>query len=316
MKITVAIAVYNGASTIRATLDSVLSQTLPPEEILVVNDGSTDETASILRLYGTRVTVIEQENKGLSGARNVLCQQAKGDLIAFLDADDIWHPRYLETQRHLFESHPDAVAFFTGHVNFRGDEDIRWDAEPLHALSTEMIPPAEFLKRYTRATGPFASPSYCCVPRRVLEAIGSEPFDDEMRVCDDAYLFYLLALEGSVSYTSAQLVAYRLTSGSLSSNRLRNLQYGVQVFELLAERYRQSAGAPLFSTFQNAFAAKRREYAKVLMGAGKIADAQLQLRRSLRHTGNLESICKGLALLFLSYMPPKLQPAWPLVTIR
>ena len=199
MRITVTIAAYNAAATIRATLDSVFRQTVPPDEILVVNDGSTDDTPSILNSYQPRLTVFAQENKGLSGARNVLCKQAQGDLIAFLDSDDIWHPRYLEVQRSLFNDYPNAVAFFTGHVNFGGQEDYLWDDEPSDEASSrvELIDPVSFFKRYSRATGPFASPSYCCVPKRALMEIGEEPFDPSMRVCDDAYIFYLLALPGS-----------------------------------------------------------------------------------------------------------------------
>jgi len=316
MKITVAIAVYNGAATLRTTLESVLSQTVSPHEILVVNDGSTDETSLILKLYKPQVTVVEQENKGLSAARNVLCKRAQGDLIAFLDADDVWHPQYLQTQQDLFKSHPTAVAFFTGHTNFTADQDIRWCHDDLHVPNVELIEPANFLKRYTTATGPFASPSYCCVPKSTLQAIGKEPFDNTVRVCDDAYLFYLLALKGPILYCPTRLVAYRFTPGSLSSNRLRNLDAGVRVFELLEERYKTSADKRLLGEFQVAFASKRREYAKLLMGVGKSEDAQRQLCRSLKHSVNPEAICKGLALLLLSHMPARLQPTWPSAAVR
>jgi glycosyltransferase involved in cell wall biosynthesis len=316
MNITVAIAVYNGAATLHATLESVFRQTLPPREILVVNDGSTDATSSILRLYRSRITVIDQENKGLSGARNVLCKRAQGDVIAFLDADDVWHPQYLETQHNLFESHPNAMASFTGHVDFRDDQDIQWDSDRVRIPPAELIRSAEFIKRYTRTTGLFASPSYCCVPRTVLRTIGQEPFDEIVRVCDDAYLFYLLALKGPVLYTPTRLVGYRLTPGSLSSNRLRNLESGVQVFELLEERYRNSADPILFRTFQIAFAAKRREFARVLIGGGQSNEARLQLRRSLQHMGDTESLFKGLILLLVSYIPQPLQPTWPSEVIR
>jgi glycosyltransferase involved in cell wall biosynthesis len=316
MKITVAIAAYNSESTIRATLDSVFRQTVPADEVLVVNDGSTDQTASILNSYKPRVTVLGQENKGLSASRNVLCKHAAGDLIAFLDADDIWHPQYIEVQRNLFSSNPNAVAFFTGHVNFRGDERPLWDAALLVSSAVEVIEPAEFFTRYAKATGPFASPSYCCVPKSVLRMIGEEPFDESLRVCDDAYLFYLLALRGPIVYAPVPAAAYRLTPGSLSSNRLRNLESGVRVFELLSDRYQEMARTRLYNAFQMAFAAKRREYAKVLMGAGKMADAQHQLWSSLADTRSPGSVVKSLGLLVLSYMPPKLQLAWPSVTIR
>lgn len=317
MRVTVAIAVYNGESTLRATLESVLGQSAPPDEILVVNDGSTDGTKSILNSFGPVIKIIEQENRGLAFARNVLCQKAEGDLIAFLDADDIWHPRYLEVQRNLFRSYPSAVAFFTGHVNFHWNERPLWDGDILKREAlVELIGPADFFRRYTTATGPFASPSYCCVPKSALRQIGDRPFDESLRICDDAYLFYLLALYGPIVYSPERVAAYRLTPGSLSSNRLNNLQYGVNVFKLLEDRYSKTAEASLLRAFQVAFAAKRREYAKVLMGAGQIKYAQSQLCASLRHAAGLKSMSKSLALLFLSYMPTRLQPDWPLATIR
>jgi glycosyltransferase involved in cell wall biosynthesis len=314
MKVSVAIAAYNAAETIGATLNSVLRQTVLPDETLVVNDGSTDNTASILHSYNSQITVLDQENKGLSAARNVLCKQAQGDLIAFLDADDIWHPRYLEVQRMLFKDYPNAVAFFTGHVNFSGNESFQWDSykHPVEIYSkTELLAPEKFLRRYSKATGPFASPSYCCVPKRVLSQIGPEPFDASVRVCDDAYLFYSLALLGPVVYCAAPLAAYRITERSLSYNRVRNLQFGVYVFELLEECYKNSANKSLFRAFRKAFASKRREYAKVLMGLGNVSKARSQLRYSLSDTISPDSLAKSLALSFLSYMPAQLQPTWP-----
>jgi glycosyltransferase involved in cell wall biosynthesis len=89
MKITVAIPAYNSAATIRETLDSVFRQTVAPDEILVVNHRSTDATHAILDSYGSRITAIHQENAGVASARNLLCTRANGDLVAFLDGDDL-----------------------------------------------------------------------------------------------------------------------------------------------------------------------------------------------------------------------------------
>jgi glycosyltransferase involved in cell wall biosynthesis len=317
MRITVAIAVYNGAATLRATLDSVLSQTLEPIEILVVNDGSTDGTASILQQYASRLTVIEQSNRGLAASRNVLCQHARGDLIAFLDADDIWHPNYLRVQVDQFKRFPVAAALFTGHLNFYTTSDLHWDMRMLpDDAAAELIPSVEFIERYTRKTGPFASPSYCCVPRSILESLGRNPFDDRVRVCDDAYLFYLLAMTGPIAYTSTPLAGYRLTPGSLSSNRLRNLESGVHVFELLKDRLRTTNDVALRRAFRSAFAAKRREYAKALMGSKRFADARVQLHMASRCSKSVLSMCKTLGLLLTSYIPSTLQPEWPAEVIR
>jgi len=312
MKVSVAIPVRNGSATIQATLDSVLRQTVAPDEILVMDDGSTDNTASLASLYEPRVTVFKQENQGVAGARNVLIKKAQGDLIAFLDADDIWHPSYLEVQRRLFADYPAAVALFTGHVNFDGYGTYLWESSPLDISSNvEVIDPLNFSRRYNETTGPFASMSYCCIPKRVLGKVGSEPFSVKVSGADDYYLFNILPLLGSVVYASAPLVAYRVTSEAQSANRLRGLAWSVGAFELLQTRYRELAETELSKAFGMAFASKRRQYAKLLMGAGKTLEAREQLWRSLGHSRNPESLAKSVGFLFLTYMPAQLQPTWP-----
>ena len=96
--VSVVIPCYNGAKFIRQTLDSVLAQTVEPHEILVVDDGSTDESREIAQSYGPPVRVIRQPNQGESVARNRGIEEARGDWIAFLDADDLWMPTKLERQ--------------------------------------------------------------------------------------------------------------------------------------------------------------------------------------------------------------------------
>lgn len=123
-KISVTIPAYNAERTIRATLDSVLEQTLPPDEILVMDDGSSDDTRSIIDSNEPRITVFQPKNAGSATARNALCACAKGDMIAFLDSDDVWHPRYLEFQKRAFERNPTAALFFTGHVDFGDTGDL------------------------------------------------------------------------------------------------------------------------------------------------------------------------------------------------
>ncbi len=108
-KISVVIPSYNSAAYLADAIDSALKQTLAPLEVIVVNDGSTDETAQILERYRGRICCITQENRGLAGARNRGIAAAQGDLIAFLDADDIWFPEKLEKQLQCLEEHPQAA---------------------------------------------------------------------------------------------------------------------------------------------------------------------------------------------------------------
>lgn len=103
--ISVVIPAYNSAGRIEATLESVLAQTAEILEIIVVNDGSTDNTSEVAENYSTLVRVIRQENAGPSAARNRGIAECKGDWIAFLDDDDLWHPDKLAQQLQILVVH-------------------------------------------------------------------------------------------------------------------------------------------------------------------------------------------------------------------
>ena len=90
MRISVIVPVYNGAAYLAETLDGVFAQTRPADEIVIVDDGSTDSSPDILRAFGSRLSVIRQENQGVAAARNVALTHASGDLICFIDQDDLW----------------------------------------------------------------------------------------------------------------------------------------------------------------------------------------------------------------------------------
>ena len=94
--VSVIIPAYNAEKYIKETVESALAQTWPAKEIIVVNDGSTDGTAEILRCYDQQIKVIDQANQGLSSARNTGIQAAQGEYFAFLDSDDLWAPQFLE----------------------------------------------------------------------------------------------------------------------------------------------------------------------------------------------------------------------------
>jgi glycosyltransferase involved in cell wall biosynthesis len=310
MKISVVMPVRNGARTIEMTLASVLLQTVPADEILILDDGSTDSTASIVSSYQEPVRLLRQENRGVAPSRNTLCVEARGDLIAFLDADDLWHPRYLQLQKKLFSDYPNAVAFFTGHMNFFGYGSYEWN-EKLTDIdaSIELIDPLSFLQRYNQATGPFASMSYCCVPKSVLRSIGLEPF--RVSSVDDSHLCTLLPLWGPVVYASVPLVAYRVTNEAQSVNHLKTFGCWVNVFEILEECYERRADPKLLKAFKMAFASKRRQYGKLLMAAGRVAEARREFWRSAGDSRIPLSVAKSLGLLLASHMPSPLQPQWP-----
>jgi glycosyltransferase involved in cell wall biosynthesis len=112
---------FNAAATIAAAIESMLGQSLPPEEIVVVDDGSADATADIARACDPCVKVIRQDNRGAGAATNLAIAQTRLPVIASLDADDIWLPEKMETQLRHLAAHPEASAVFTHLRTFRDD---------------------------------------------------------------------------------------------------------------------------------------------------------------------------------------------------
>lgn len=120
--ISVAMPAYQAERWIGETLESVLAQTSPPDEVVVVDDGSTDATGEIARGFGPPVRVVVQRNGGVSAAYNRAFRESSGDYVAMCPADDIWEPRKLELQRETLEAHPEIDVAFGG-ARFFGLED-------------------------------------------------------------------------------------------------------------------------------------------------------------------------------------------------
>ncbi len=107
--VSVVIVAYNKADTIGPAIESVLRQTYKDFEVLVIDDGSTDDTATRVRVFGDRVRYVPKENGGTGSARNLGIASARGELVAFLDGDDLWLPRKLEVQLAAFAREPNIV---------------------------------------------------------------------------------------------------------------------------------------------------------------------------------------------------------------
>lgn len=116
--IAVVIPAYNVAEWIGETLDSVLAQSSPPDEIIVVDDGSSDDIDSALASYGHAITFIRQSNAGCGAAFNTAIEAARHEFVALCPADDVWDPDKLSWQRATLRNHPDVDVSFTAAVNF------------------------------------------------------------------------------------------------------------------------------------------------------------------------------------------------------
>lgn len=212
--VTVVIPTYNSAWSIGDTLASVLAQRISDLEILVVNDGSTDDLDCALRPFlegDARIRVIAQENRGLAGARNRGLAAARGGFVAFLDADDLWHPDFLAACLAALRHAPAAP--FAYAYSRRIDEDGRilpglpWRHVPRHDL-------AGLVEVNTVANG-----SAAVFRRSDVKAAGG--FDPSMRAAgaqgaEDWKLILTLAAKATPALVPRALVAYRVAGRSMS----------------------------------------------------------------------------------------------------
>lgn len=125
MKVSVIIPTYNRARLVSETIDSVLAQTFDDFEIIVVDDGSTDDTEQVLKSYGDKIRYIRQVNGGVNNARNHAVSIAKGEYIATLDNDDLWKPYKLQLEVAILDKYPQLAYLFTNFSIYKNSNDIR-----------------------------------------------------------------------------------------------------------------------------------------------------------------------------------------------
>ena len=206
--VSVVIPCYNGAHFLSKAIDSVLTQTVAVDEILVVDDGSTDNTREVAVSYGNRVTYIFQKNKGLAGARNTGIKAAKSDWVALLDADDWWMPDKIELQKRVVSD--DTVLVYTGvwFVNSDGS------STQCPAASPNTLWPA-------LRTRNLITPSTVMIRKVSLTEIGG--FNESIRACEDWDMWVRLIPKGEFKAVVEPVTGYRVVSGSLSSDPYRML---------------------------------------------------------------------------------------------
>jgi glycosyltransferase involved in cell wall biosynthesis len=199
MKVSVVIPLYNKAAYIARTLDSVLAQTWTDFDVMVVDDGSTDESPEIVRRYrDPRVRLITQENRGSSAARNRGVAQSRADWIAMLDADDEWLPQFLQRMLEASHAHPDAAVLFAN-----GDPVLA--KAPCLQRKGELLFVPDFFEFYTYFGGAMMGPSAMMVHRQALLDI--DGFAEEARYGEDIDAWARLAWRGHPLYCLPETLA-------------------------------------------------------------------------------------------------------------
>jgi glycosyltransferase involved in cell wall biosynthesis len=199
---------YNQAHFLESAIESVLAQTFEDWELIIINDGSTDDTLTLAQNYAktdSRIRVIHQKNKGLSAARNAGIAQAVGEILHFLDADDLIFPLAYEVIHQKSQKEPDTSLWISSYTYFDQHDfhQHTFSEKYLHAVdfirSNQAPPVAHFLKR------------------EMIQTIGG--FDEQLKSCEDWDLWLRVAKFDAQIKTIPELLArYRYVSGSMSRN--------------------------------------------------------------------------------------------------
>lgn len=198
LNVSVVIPLFNKRQYIERAIRSVLAQTTPAHEIIVVDDGSTDDSAQVVRQIGdTRVRLVLQENAGVSVARNAGAMLAASDLVAFLDADDEWQPTFLESALDLRRRFPRAGLYATAYSRF----DDAGAAQMPNWIGVPDSTEGGLIHDYFRAA--MACQPVCAsavmIPARILSEVGAFPCD--VRLGEDLDTWFRIALRYPIAWS-------------------------------------------------------------------------------------------------------------------
>jgi glycosyltransferase involved in cell wall biosynthesis len=219
-KISIIIATYNSARFLPEAIDSVLCQTYKQFEIIIINDGSTDNTLQVLEPYLPYITLINQENKGPGVARNSVMHMAKGKYLVFLDADDLLLPDKLKAQLEYLEKYPQVdVVYSNGYYSTLLPDGIieKQLFTDIGYLRKDLGTPPESIKILAIQN---AFPIHAAMVRKaaILDIGG---FDKRLPALMDWDLWYRIAQSSNFGYLDLPLVEYRHVPTGLSRNYLR-----------------------------------------------------------------------------------------------
>ena len=212
-----------------AAVESVLAQQMSDFELIVVDDGSTDETEERLSIFGSRLKYYQQENAGVSAARNRGLEFSTAPLVAFLDSDDLWLPAKLQVQHTYMMEHPE--------VNICQTEEIWWrNGRQVNPKKHHRKPSGDIFRRSLNLC--LVSPSAVMMRRKLFEKVGY--FDEDLPAAEDYDLWLRVAVEHAVSLLPHPLVIKRGGHSDQLSARSGIDRYRIKALEKLLKSGRLS----------------------------------------------------------------------------
>ncbi|MDD5130139.1 MAG: glycosyltransferase family A protein [Candidatus Omnitrophica bacterium] len=219
-QISIVIPLYNKALYIKRAIDSILHQTNQDFEIIVIDDGSTDEGDKVVRaISDSRIRLVQQINQGECAARNKGIEEAKNNLIAFLDADDEWKPLFLETISRLSSSYPDAGAYATAYeMREPNSKIVKPRLKSIPSFPWEGIIPNYFEAALT--SFPVWS-SAVAIPKNVFNVVGGFPHGEKLG--GDIDMWLRIALKYKIAYSTYPMAIYYKDALNRACNQHLNL---------------------------------------------------------------------------------------------
>lgn len=275
-EVSVVIPAYNAARYLPQAVDSALQQTFREIEVLVVDDGSTDDTPARLAAYGERIRVLRQANAGVAQARNAGSAVARGRYVAFLDADDIWQPEKIQRQLDALAQAPGDSASYTAFSVVSADLTLREVRRSARQGSL-----VEDLLCLGNVVG---TPSTVVCDRDLLLDVGG--FDPDLSLGADWDLWLRLAMRTTFSYVDEALVRYRIHEANMSRDVALLERDSVRLLEkALAD---PSVPAGLRSARRRVLARNDRVLAGSYFRVGRVGDAlRCTVRALARHPAEI-----------------------------
>jgi len=226
-RVSVVIPAYNAERFLGEALDSVFAQGLDDPEVVVVDDGSEDDTTRIASDYGRGVRVLTQANAGSGRARNVGLRETSGELVAFLDADDIWVAEKSELQQHVLEQDPSLGMVFSDMVSFHDDgrEGARYFDE--RGFEGRCTPSSIFLHD-------MVSTPTVILRRTCLDDVGM--FDESLPIGQDTDLWFRIALGYPFAVVNRPLVRRRFHDANITRNHRLLARCTVEIWARYLDR--------------------------------------------------------------------------------
>jgi glycosyltransferase involved in cell wall biosynthesis len=297
MSISVAIPLHNKEPYIRRAIESVLLQNTPPDEIVVIDDGSTDGSADrVMEFSDPRIRLIQQPNAGESSARNRAIAEAHGDLIAFLDADDEWKPDFLTHIQRLYRNFPDCGAYATAY------EIVQVDGR-IYSGPIKSVPPPPWIGiipnwfEMVQLAPPFYSSSIA-IPRKICNDLGGFPSATKRGL--DIMMWVRLGVHYPVAYSPSRQVVYHTEAFNRMCVTIPILEEPACARMMCEMLENNEVPHELLKDFKDYYARLQINKAKDMIKGGNSRSARVLLNKIRT---NRRYFAERLKWLYISFLP-------------